>query len=358
MVEISKREWGEKIFKALQFFLECKMCPHECGVKRLQNNFGFCGKNLRCDDEAQKVIASAFELGEQNFCDEIERDFIGTIKKYFSCYKIALKSAVLHTGEEPVFSSQNGVGNLFFCGCNCHCLFCQNFQISQGTNCDEEDFIDIFTLAEKMVALQSNGASHIGLVSPSHLSLFILIAVAVACNTELSIPIIYNTNGYEKIEVLKIWEGVVSIYLPDFKYGNNELAKKYSCVENYCEVALSAIREMVRQVGSNLILEDGKATRGIIVRHLVLPRDQSDTRAAFEKLSAVSTSLTISLMAQYFPTFKASDELQINRPITETEYENAIAAMEDNLFFRGFFQELESNKNYRPEFDDKEKPFL
>ena len=253
----------------------CRICPRNCKANR-SDTLGFCGLDN----------------------------------------KIHLSSAIVHYGEEPCFNGTNGVGNLFFTSCNLHCLYCQNYQIShqkQGSVLSQDQ------LAEKALMLQEKGVHFIGLVTPSHQSPYIRKAIKKAILNGLKIPIIYNSSAYDSLEELKKWEGLISIYLPDIKYSNDELAFKYSKVKDYVNVSREAITEMYRQVsdinidygnnGNNGNHGDngcGIATKGLWVRHLVLPNNQAGTWESLCFLAfEISLDIGLSIMSQYGPLFNA-----------------------------------------------------
>lgn len=340
---LSSEDWGERFLKAKEILSACRMCPHRCGVNRLDGEVGFCQQAVILNDSKnQKEKENLFPKGG-----------IG------GCFKIALPSAVIHRGEEPVLGGENGVGNLFFAYCNSRCCFCQNAEISQPKETlDLRCYKNSLEIADTMLSLQAQGVSHIGLVTPSHLILFLLEAIFLAAQRGLSLPIIYNSNGYDAVETLKLLEGIVSIYLPDFKYGSLKKGEIYSQLKNYPEIAKRAIREMIRQCGSSLQQEKDLAVRGVIVRHLVLPNDQSASEELFSLLAdCFPPNLSISLMAQYYPAYQAERYPLINRTITFAEYGKAKSAMESNGFFLGWTQAPESEGVFRPEFKNKEKPF-
>jgi putative pyruvate formate lyase activating enzyme len=207
-----------------------------------------------------------------------------------------ISSYTPHFGEEPVLSGTNGAGNIFFGNCNLKCIYCQNFEISQNPKIERQKEVSHNRLAEIMIELQNKSCHNIGLVSPTHFSATILKSIYLAAQQGLSLPIIYNTNGYDSVEVLKLYDGVVDIYLPDLKYGNNEYAKKYSLVDNYFVKAKEALKEMYRQVGYELIYNGDVVVRGMIIRHLILPNDLSETEKVFKFVAEeLSPKIHISL---------------------------------------------------------------
>ncbi len=331
----SKTEIDEKIEK-IELALEnlqsheqnCRLCPQECGVNR--------GK------------------GEKGFCK--------------SGNKASLSHALLHFGEEPVLSGCNdwakdkskdtfqcaGSGTIFFSGCNLKCLFCQNYQLSwlnQGRSVSEEE------LAEKMIQLQEKGALNINLVSPTHLILPILKALRLACQLGLKLPVVYNSNGYEKAEVLKELEGIIDIYLPDLKYFSPRVAAKFSNAPRYFEQASSAVKEMHCQQPELILSEKEIASRGLIIRHLVLPGQTDDSLALLSWIAQnLSSSVCLSLMSQYRPCFKAPPEIQ--RSLTPEEYLQVRAKAEELGFEMMFIQPepFAHSEHLVPDFN-LEQPF-
>ena len=260
--------------------------------------------------------------------------------------KLALVSK--HMWEEPCISGENGSGTIFFSGCNFSCVFCQNYKISQE-NFGKE--ITIERLAEIFLEQQSRGVNNINLVSPTPYVKVIIEALKIAKRKGLNIPIIYNTNGYDTVETIKLLEGYVDVYLPDLKYFDEAVAKKYSKCNNYFEIASKAILEMYKQVGNPVFDEKGIITRGLIIRHLVLPGNIMQTKKVLEWIKKeLPKDIYISIMAQYFPTYKAKEDDTINRKITSNEYERVIDMLD--YFENGYIQELgEHEEEYVPNFD-------
>ncbi|HDR90988.1 MAG TPA: radical SAM protein [candidate division Zixibacteria bacterium] len=237
-----------------------------------------------------------------------------------------LSSANLHHGEEPPISGTCGSGTFFFAGCNMACVFCQNYPLSQlGHGTD----ITLDILVEKMLALQKRGAHNINFVTPSHATIALEAAIPAARNTGLSIPIVYNSSGYDSIEQLRRLEGLIEIYMPDIRYQRVEPARELSNAPDYPEVNRAALKEMHRQVGDLKIGDDGIAVRGLIVRHLVLPEGRADTEKALKFLvEEISPDTYVSLMAQYFPAYRAGEFSGMNRRLTKTEWRPAYRAFE------------------------------
>ncbi|GLI33220.1 radical SAM protein [Desulforhabdus amnigena] len=274
----------------------CNICPRQCGVNRKAGKTGFCG------------------VGPEA--------------------RIAAMS--IHPWEEPPISGTNGSGTIFFSGCTLKCLFCQNFPISQmgvGRSMSPED------LAVGMMKLQKKGAHNINLVTPTHQTPVFLKALLLAIPMGLHIPIVYNCSGYERVETLRLLEGVVDIYLPDIKYADSKVAQTLSGAADYVEFNRTALREMWRQVGLLQMDEKGLARKGMMVRHLVLPEDLSGT---FENLSflmhAMGPEVWVSLMCQYFPAHKAFQVSPLDRKITLEEYEKAFDHLMELGMLNGFVQ--------------------
>lgn len=309
---------------------ECRLCPRDCGINRSQNIIGFC------------------QTG----------------------HLIKLSHALIHYGEEPVLSGSNdcskkknaqmasirsGSGTLFFSGCNLKCLFCQNYQLSwenYGSVMDENK------LAEKMLFLERNGALNINLVSPSHVIIPILKALKTAIQKGLNLPIVYNSNGYEKAETIRHLDGIIDIYLPDLKYFHSRISETYSSAADYFTFASEAIREMHRQQPDLHLDKEGIATQGLIIRHLVLPGYVEDTIQLLDFIADnISTDVCLSLMSQYYPCFRAPAE--INRPITSKEYKKVLSHSQRLGFSTIFIQPFSfDTKDHRiPDFN-KEVPFI
>lgn len=288
---LSDRDFWEKIDRLYTFMKECKLCPHNCGVNRLKGEKGFC-----------KVAD----------------------KPYVSSYGA-------HFGEEPPITGYNGSGTIFFTHCNLKCIYCQNYTISQEGEGSE---IEVEQLANIMLYLQSRGVHNINLVTPTHQIPFIVNAIFIARKEGLNIPIIYNCGGYESISVLEILNGIVDIYMPDFKYFDDVYAYKFSSAKNYVEIAKNALKEMHKQVGELLIVE-GIAKRGLLVRHLILPENISGTDKFLDFIAKeISINTYINLMDQYYPFYKAKSYKELSRKITKEEFLWAINIAKSKGFKR------------------------
>lgn len=252
--------------------------------------------------------------------------------------EVKVSSHNLHFGEEPPISGKTGSGTIFFTNCNLRCVLCQNYPISQLGN---GNAVSIEGLGAMMLKLQQQGAQNINLVTPTHVVPQIVQALDWAMERGLSIPIVYNSGGYESVETLAILEEIVDIYLPDAKYADNSKALKYSSAPNYWEVNKLALKEMYRQVGNLQINADGVATRGLLVRHLVLPNNLSGSAKVLEFLAEeISPALYLSLMAQYHPAHKSYDYPELSRSITEQEYQQILDLADSLGLSHGWRQEL------------------
>ena len=288
----------------------CTICPHQCGVDRKKGQIGRC--------QAKDTV------------------------------KIALYS--VHFFEEPCISGEKGSGTIFFSHCNLNCLYCQNYEISQLGKGKE---YTIEQLAEIMLKQQNLGVANINLVTPTSYVPQIIEAIKIAKKNGLNIPIVYNTNSYEKIETLKMLEGYIDVYLPDLKYADDKLGKKYSNINHYFEIATKAIKEMRRQVGPAIFDSNGMMKRGVIIRHLVLPNYIENSKKVLKWLKEnIHPEDYISVMAQYFPTYLAKQDKFMNRKLTTEEWEEIENYIEELDFKNGFVQELgEHEEEYVPKWD-------
>ncbi len=288
---------------------ECKICPHECKVNRLNGNIGRCRST-----------------------DKI---------------KIALVS--LHQYEEPCISGKNGSGTIFFSNCNLSCMYCQNYEISQEGKGFE---ISIEELAKIMLEQQNKGAHNINLVTPTMYAVQIIEAIKIAKGKGLNIPILYNTNGYESVETINMLNGYIDVYMPDLKYYSDDIAKKYSNVDKYFMVTTKAIKKMISQVGYPIFDEEGMIKKGVIIRHLVLPNHMQNTKNILKWIKEnLSDRVYVSVMAQYFPTYKAKEDLLLNRKINKKEYKQIETFLYTLDLKNGYMQELgEHEEEYVPDF--------
>lgn len=261
-------------------------------------------------------------------------------------YKIARVG--LHHFEEPCLSGERGSGTIFFSGCNLRCLFCQNFEISHGGKGLEVSEKQLVSL---MLYLQDSGAHNINLVTPSNYTNLLKDTLKIA-KSQLKIPIVWNSSGYETVQNLKKLDGLVDIYLPDFKYSDDDLAWEYSHAKGYRKIAFDAISEMRRQQPDDVFGDDGMMQKGVIVRHLVLPGALENTKGVLQDISSIDDTMYVSLMGQYFPTPNVENHPILTRRITEDEYDQATQAFFDAGLQNGFSQELDSaTEEYVPDFD-------
>ena len=261
-------------------------------------------------------------------------------------YKIARVG--LHHFEEPCLSGERGSGTIFFSGCNLRCLFCQNFEISHGGKGLEVSEKQLVSL---MLYLQDSGAHNINLVTPSNYTNLLTDTLKIA-KSQLKIPIVWNSSGYETVQNLKKLDGLVDIYLPDFKYSDDDLAWEYSHAKGYRKIAFDAISEMRRQQPDDVFGDDGMMQKGVIVRHLVLPGALENTKGVLQDISSIDDTMYVSLMGQYFPTPNVENHPILSRRITEDEYDQATQAFFDAGLQNGFSQELDSaTEEYVPDFD-------
>jgi putative pyruvate formate lyase activating enzyme len=279
---LSSAEFARRVEALYELSSPCRLCPRKCGVRRDQGEKGFCRTGLR------PWVAS---FGP-------------------------------HFGEERELVGRFGSGTIFFTGCNLGCVFCQNFTISQ---LGEGEEITVEDLAKIMLRLQDLGCHNINFVTPTHQAPMIVEAVGLAREDGLEIPLVWNCGGYESVEALKVLEGIVDIYMPDFKYGDNAVAGKFSKAPDYFERACEALREMHRQVG-DLQVRNGIAVRGLIVRHLVLPFGLAGTERVLRFIrDEISPDTYVNIMAQYYPTHRAWEFPELSRRITSAEYREALA---------------------------------
>jgi len=283
-----------------------------------------------------------------------------------ACYSGRLpivSSYTAHFGEEPALAGTRGAGNIFFGNCNLRCVYCQNYQISQTHKQQIKNELSQERLAEIMLELQARGCHNINFVSPTHFAPQMARSILLAAERGLNLPIVYNTNAYDSVEVLRLLDGIVDVYLPDLKYAEDEAGYVYSKVKGYKEYARLAIAEMYRQLGDELVFgADGLVKRGLIIRLLVLPNDIGGVRESLEWIrDELSPRVAVSLMAQYYPAHQAATSKRhvlLSRRITETEWLRAITALDELGMEEGWMQEFDgATYYYRPDFNNSETPF-
>ena len=292
-----------------QYMQSCELCPRKCKINR-NNTIGRCGQGN----------------------------------------KIKIGLSTLHYYEEPCISGKAGSGTIFFSGCNLNCIFCQNYTISSLNHGKE---ISIEELADEMIELQSKGANNINLVTAFAYVPHIIKAIDIARNNGLNIPIVYNSSGYESIEIIQLLNGYVDVYLPDMKYYFSELSKYLSNCDNYFKEASIAIKEMYKQVGNVIINPNGLITKGVIIRHLVLPNHIYNSKKVLKWIKdTFGNNILVSIMFQYFPTYKAAETEDINRKVNKEEYDKVIKYLESISLNSGYVQEYsEADESiYVPDF--------
>lgn len=288
----------------------CRLCPRACSVNRMEGKKGFCGMDST----------------------------------------LRLARAALHMWEEPCISGKRGSGAVFFSGCGLRCCFCQNRDIAIGMSGLE---ISVERLAEIFLELQEKGAANINLVTGAHYVPQIITALSLAKKNDLKIPIVYNSSGFEKIETLRMLEGYVDVYLPDFKYVEESLARGFSKAPEYPEIAKTAIAEMVRQTGKCQFDENGYITKGTIVRHLILPGHTKNSIKVLEYLyKTYGNEIYISIMNQYTPVYEQEIYTELNRRVTRREYKKVVDFAMELGIENGFIQDGETaSESFIPAFD-------
>ena len=296
--------------KTKEIMSDCTLCPRNCHADRLSGNIGYCGQTA----------------------------------------EIRAARAALHMWEEPCISAEDGSGTVFFSGCSVRCVFCQNHDIAVGQH---GKIITGERLSGIYLELQEKGANNINLVTPTHYVPQIIESIENARKMGLTLPIVYNTSGYEKAETLRMLDGIVDVYLPDFKYMSAALAEKYSNAPDYADCAKSALAEMVRQVGKPVFDGRGVIQKGVIVRHLILPNCTEDSKRVIKYLyETYGDDIFISIMNQFTPLDHIADYPELQRKITQAEYDEVVDYAVDLGVENGFIQEGETaDESFIPLFD-------
>jgi putative pyruvate formate lyase activating enzyme len=297
----------------------CRICPRNCNADRFSAKLGYC-----------KADAS-----------------------------FSISSIFIHQGEEPAISGDKGICNIFFTNCNLQCIYCQNHQISCNALDYSSQRMELKEVVRQIVQLLSTGIKHVGFVSPSHFIPQVKVIIDTLRALCFNPVFVYNTNAYDHPEGIRGLEKYIDIYLPDFKYSDASLGKNYSDVKDYPEIALLAIKEMLRQKGTELPLdENGYAKEGMIIRHLVLPGHPENSINVLRTIAKeLSNELHLSLMSQYYPTFRVNNQEFLGRTLKPKEYQRVVDELEELGFENGWVQELSSQEHYRPDFE-KEEPFI
>lgn len=316
-------ELARRVDKLEALLASCTVCPRDCLNNRLENEIAAC----------------------------------------YSGRLPVVSSYTAHFGEEPALSGTQGAGNIFFGNCNLRCVYCQNYQISQTHKEQIKNEVTHERLASMMLELQERGCHNINFVSPTHFAPQMARAILLAAARGLHLPIVYNTNAYDSVEVLRLLDGIIDVYLPDLKYAEDEAGYLYSKVRSYTEYARRAVAEMYRQMGDELVFgDDGLLKRGLVIRLLVLPNDLAGVRESLEWIrDNLSPRVAVSMMAQYYATnVAATDEryIMLSRRITESEWLRALSALDELGMEEGWMQEYNTASHYyRPDFTDPEVPF-
>jgi len=306
-------ELGKKISRLKEILNDCTLCPRECHVDRVAGETGYC-----------RLPA-----------------------------KIIMDCALAHRGEEPPLSGINGAGTIFLSSCNLGCIYCQNYQIS---HCVQGQVLDPEQLADVMLDLQKKQCHNVEPVTPTSQTPLIMEALLMARAKGLTIPFVYNCGGYENPEIIRMLDGMVDIYLPDFKYGLEQDSVMFSSAPGYPHFALNSIKEMVRQVGDKLELKNGVAQRGVIIRHLVLPGRIKNSKEVLRLIrSEISQNVFLSLMSQYTPIAKVRHHPDLHRRVTRSEYEQ-VTDYALKLGFNNIFTQEVSDYQLTPDFE-RENPF-
>lgn len=313
----SNFDWTQ-ILKPLEQLRDCSICPHECHADRASSKLGFCQSGVGFS------VASIFP----------------------------------HQGEEPVISGKHGICNIFFNHCNMQCVYCQNYEISRNRESVAQEVGSLEVILQQIEAVLDRGIKLVGFVSPSHFIPQMKVLMSALNVIRPGLSFVFNNGGYDRVEAIRELEGAVAVYLPDFKYSDDLLARRYSQAPHYPEVAKLSLKEMFRQKGTNLWLDDeGVAESGLIIRHLVLPGEVENSKGVLRYIAdELSVGVHISLMSQYWPTPAVASHPKLGKKVTAEEYEEVIAEFHSLGFYRGWVQELESPDHYRPQFSD-DQPF-
>jgi putative pyruvate formate lyase activating enzyme len=299
-----------------KYFTNCNICPRQCNANRYER----CGSCAASDE---------FEVS----------------------------SIVIHKGEEPVISGEYGILNVFFSNCNLRCIYCQNYQISLNNQYSKKYTVDeLVSEIKKLLPLE---IYHIGWVTPTHYAIFLPEITEKLRSWRPELKFVYNSSGYDKAAMIRLLKNYIDVYLPDFKYAIPDIAQKYSHARNYQQYALSAIKEMIYQKGTNLILDDnGLAVSGVIIRHLVLPGNIENSLKVLDILyDNFGTNIWLSLMAQYTPIKQLTLPQELQVSLTESDYNKVIDYLEELGFYRGWIQDLEAIDEYIPDFAHTSNPF-
>jgi len=308
----------EDILNPLEELKACNICPRKCNADRFSEKKGYCNAGP----------------------------------------EFSISSICIHRGEEPVISGSKGICNVFFTNCNLQCVFCQNWQISENKLDHSREHMELEEVLRQIIAILDTGINILGFVSPGHFIPQMKVIISSLKHLGYEPVIVYNSNGYDDIDQLVKLEGTVDVYLPDFKYMQADIAKQYSGAADYPKVALAAHKEMFRQMGSNLIIDnEGYAMRGMLIRHLVLPGHSENSIKVIEAIAKeLSPDVHVALMSQYYPCHLAGQYPILKDYVDPHEYRKVVKRMQDLGITRGFIQGIESSAHYRPDFEE-DHPF-
>ncbi|MDD5426736.1 MAG: radical SAM protein [candidate division Zixibacteria bacterium] len=309
--------WDE-IVKPLEELKDCSICPRDCHADRAGDRLGYCQSGIG----------------------------------------FSISSIFAHMGEEPVLSGEHGICNVFFTHCNLQCIYCQNYQISRNRDFVRESLFNLVDIICEIEAILDSGARAVGFVSPSHFIPQMKTIINALTQRGRRPVYVFNTNAYDRVETIKSLEKTINVYLPDLKYMDAALARRYSDAPRYPEIATAAIKEMFRQKGADIKLAaDGTIDEGLIIRHLVLPGEIENSKAVLRFIAEeLSPDIHISLMSQYHPTPHVADHPKLNQVLTVGEYEEVLDEFDRLGFHRGWVQQMDSPFHYQPDFDNK-RPF-
>jgi len=297
---------------------DCTLCPRECGVNRFKGGDGYCG----------------IDAG------------------------LNIASIVVHRGEEPPISGPEGICNIFFSGCNLGCIYCQNYEISRPDSKHSNNKISFSEALNQIENMLYDDVKAVGFVSPSHVVPQVRAIIRGLDSRGLKPITVYNTNSYDKKETIDLFDGLIDVYLPDYKYVNHKTANDYSDAPDYPEIALRALKRMYCQKGSSIMTDEkGRAEKGLMIRHLVLPGHIEESKDVLRMIAGeLSTGIHLSLMSQYYPAPNVKNHSLLNRPLFKSEYDEVVELMERLGFRHGWVQDMDSYRNYRPDFS-KRDPF-
>jgi len=305
----------DDILDPLEELKACNICPRKCNADRFSDRKGYCNAGP----------------------------------------EFSISSICIHRGEEPVISGSKGICNVFFTNCNLQCVFCQNWQISDNEFDHSREHMALEEVLRQIIAILDTGINILGFVSPGHFIPQMKVIINALKYLGYDPVIVYNSNGYDNVDQLIALEGMIDVYLPDFKYMEEDLSGEYSDANDYPQYALAAHKEMYRQMGSNLIIDnEGYAMRGMLIRHLVLPGHSANSIKVMEAIAKeLSPDVHVALMSQYYPCHRAREFTSLNQPVDPVEYKKVLKRMQELGITRGFIQGIDSSAHYRPDFEQK-----